>query len=150
MSANDSGAWLTVSRSSDGRYFGGLTGTFLANQLVPLSPLNRPCTPCPTGSRPVNPGMTQAVREAVADYAAATDPTWQAKNFRIDRVTLAADDHQRGRLARYTCGEKVAARTLVVYTTRLDYARQHAVSASEGVYFVGRTRGRDYVWWEVH
>ena len=43
MRATDPTAWVTVSRRSDGRKYGGFTGNLLANTLKPLGPNRPPC-----------------------------------------------------------------------------------------------------------
>ena len=61
---------------------------------------------------------------------------------------IAIADTVRGPQARTQCGQRAAARTVVVYILRRAYLP--AQSASQGVYFVARFRGGYRVWQVAH
>jgi hypothetical protein len=66
----------------------------------------------------------------------------------VTGALLAVHDRQRGRQAKRECGATVWRRTVVVYITRRAYLP--ALSASSGVYFVGRFPHGYRVWEIVH
>jgi hypothetical protein len=86
-----------------------------------------------------------------------TNPIAAATNAALRRVPLrdrpqvrgaqlAIADTSRGPQVRTQCGQRVAARTIVVYVLRRAYLP--AQSASQGVYFVSRFAG-GYRAWQV-
>jgi hypothetical protein len=66
----------------------------------------------------------------------------------VTGAMFAIYDQNRGPIARHECGAAVWRRTVVVYVQRRAYLP--AISASSGVYFVGRFRGGYRVWQVVH
>jgi hypothetical protein len=105
-------------------------------------------TDCPTATQPVTPAMSSDAYQAVVTYNKHLQRTFNPAVLRLDRVTLAADDGQRGVEVTATCGPATAERTLVVYATRTDMGS--SASLAEQVYFVsGTTSGLD-VWRQAH
>jgi hypothetical protein len=88
-------------------------------------------------------------RNAIGPAAAAALRAVPARDDpQVTGAIFAVHDRQRGPQARRDCGAAVWRRTVVVYITRRAYLP--AISASSGVYFVGRFRGGYRVWQTVH
>jgi hypothetical protein len=94
-------------------------------------------------------GLLPLPRNAIGPAAAAALRAVPKRDDpQVTGAVFAAHDNQRGPQARRQCGATVWRRTVVVYITRRAYLP--AVSASSGVYFVGRFRGGFRVWQVVH
>lgn len=71
-----------------------------------------------------------------------------ASQPQVRAASVAVADRERGPEARFSCGERVWRRTIVVYI--LERAMLPAQSASQRVYFVGRFASGYHVWQVVH
>lgn len=97
---------------------------------------------CPRGLLP--PG-----RNAIAPATVAALRVVPAKDEpQVTGASFAVYDRERGPIAKRWCGAAVWRRTIVVHVMRRAYLP--AISASSGVYFVGRFRGGYRVWATVH
>jgi hypothetical protein len=97
---------------------------------------------CPSGLLPLQ-------RNAIApSSAAALRAVPRRERPQVTGARFAIHDEVRGPIARHHCGAAVWRRTVVVYIQRRAYLP--AISASSGVYFVGRFRTGYRVWWAVH
>ena len=76
------------------------------------------------------------------------DPGFRPATLRKDRVALAPQAGARGEQVAVECGSSVAARTFVVFTSRIDLLPSQ--SASQGVWFVSKLHGRLIVWERAH
>jgi hypothetical protein len=98
---------------------------------------------CPRGAlaltvtNPIGPATTAALRRVPA-----------ADRPQVTSAKLTIYDDVRGPQVRTQCGDRVAARTIIVYITRRAYLP--AQSASQGVYFVSRFRSGYRVWQVAH
>jgi hypothetical protein len=125
----------------------GCGGASRAAQLRQSPSPSRAASPCPADPQAVSPQMKDRAFAAVRAYAEATS-RFPAKDLRLDKVTVAASDTERGGEVRQMCSSDVAARTLIVYTTRSDLLP--SASLSEGVYFTSRLGGHFETWYQAH
>lgn len=104
----------------------------------------------PSVSQPNCPrGLLPLPRNAIGPAAgAALRAVPKRDDPQVTGAIFAVRDSERGPQARAQCGATVWRRTVVVYITRRAYLP--AVSASSGIYFVGRLRGGYRVWQVVH
>jgi hypothetical protein len=94
-------------------------------------------------------GLLPLTRNAIAPATFAALRTVPRRDEpQVTGATFAIHDQNRGPIAKHQCGAAVWRRTVVVYVMRRAYLP--AVSASSGVYFVGRFRGGYRVWQIVH
>jgi hypothetical protein len=103
---------------------------------------------CPKDMQQVTPAMGSDAYQAVVGYNERLEQGFTPSTLRLDRVTLAADDGERGVEVTATCGPATAARTLVVYTTRTDMGASASLAAQ--VYFVSRGDSGVQVWRQAH
>jgi hypothetical protein len=90
-----------------------------------------------SGTNPIGPASAAALwRES-----ASARP-------QVRGATLAIGDTTRGNQVRRECGQRIAARTVVVYVLRRAFLP--AQSVSQGVYFVSRFQGGYRVWEAAH
>jgi hypothetical protein len=115
-----------------------LTG-LVATGSAPSSAFQRDCP------RELLPLSRNAIGPAAA---AALRAVPRRDDPQVTGAVFAVHDSQRGPQARRECGATVWRRTVVVYITRRAYLP--AISASSGVYFVGRFRSGYRVWQIVH
>jgi hypothetical protein len=100
-------------------------------------------TDCPrgalplTGANPIGPATAAAFRREEA-----------SAKPQVRGATLAIGDTVRGTQVRRECGQRVAARTIVVYVLRRAFLP--AQSASQGVHFVSRFPDGYRVWQVAH
>jgi hypothetical protein len=80
--------------------------------------------------------------------AAALRYTKPERRPQVTGSVLATLDQERGPQARFSCGERVWRRTVVVYIT--ERVALPAQSASQRVFFVGRFKSGYRVWQIVH
>ena len=98
---------------------------------------------CPRGAlpltvtNPIGPATTAALRRVPA-----------RERPQVTSAELTVYDNVRGPQVQTQCGDRVAARTIIVYITRRAYLP--AQSASQGVYFVSRFQSGYRVWQVAH
>ena len=98
---------------------------------------------CPSAALPLGKNaIAAAATAALRREPARVDPQV------VGAFIAARDPSARGRQVRAQCGERAAARTVVVYITRR--ALLPAQSASQGIYFVARFRTGYRVWLVAH
>jgi hypothetical protein len=90
-----------------------------------------------TGANPIGPASAAALRREEA-----------SARPQVRGATLAIGDTVRGNQVRRECGQRAAARTIVVYVLRR--ALLPAQSVSQGVYFVSRFPHGYRVWQVAH
>lgn len=105
--------------------------------------------PSPASQSRCPSGLLTLPRNAIApSSAAALRAVPRREDPQVTGAMFAVHDQNRGPMARHQCGNAVWRRTVVVYVLRRAYLP--AISASSGVYFVGRFRGGYRVWQVVH
>lgn len=105
--------------------------------------------PSPASQSRCPRGLLALPRNAIApSSAAALRAVPRREDPQVTGAVFAVHDQNRGAIARRECGHTVWRRTVVVYVLRRAYLP--AVSASSGVYFVGRFRGGYRVWQVAH
>ena len=90
-----------------------------------------------SGVNPIAPATQAALRRVPA-----------RERPQVRGASLAMADNVRGPQVQTQCGDRVAARTIIVYITRRAYLP--AQSASQGVYFVSRFQSGYRVWQVAH
>ena len=98
---------------------------------------------CPSGALPLT--VTNPIGPATA---AALRRVPAAEKPQVTSARLTVYDNVRGPQVRTQCGDRAAARTIIVYVTRRAYLP--AQSASQGVYFVSRFESGYRVWQVAH
>jgi hypothetical protein len=91
--------------------------------------------------------MKHAAFAAVRVYA-EQGSRFPPQDLRLDKVTVASGDTERGGQVRQMCSSDVATHTLIVYTTRTDLLP--SASLSQGVYFTSRLGGHFETWYQAH
>jgi hypothetical protein len=105
--------------------------------------------PSPAAQSRCPRGLLALPRNAIApSSAAALRAVPRREDPQVTGAMFAMHDQNRGPIARHQCGTAVWRRTVVVYVLRRAYLP--AISASSGVYFVGRFRGGYRVWQVAH
>jgi hypothetical protein len=90
-----------------------------------------------SGTNPIGAAITAALRRV----ATGDKP-------QVQGALMAIADQNRGPQVRTQCGQRVAARTIIVYVLRRAYLP--AQSASQGVYLVSRFASGYRVWQVAH
>jgi hypothetical protein len=105
--------------------------------------------PSPASKRQCPRGLLPLTRNAIAPATiAALQHVPRRDDPQVTGARFAIYDQERGPIARHQCGATVWRRTVVVYIMRRAYLP--AISASSGVYFVGRFRSGYRVWFVAH